>query len=139
MLTVSYEIKAPVNKIWSALTNKDEMKIWYFDIPDFVLEENAVFNFYEPGENKKFLHRCTIQSIQPKKKFQHTWTYPAYSDGVSVVTWNLEETDMGTLVKLTHEGLENFEHAGSDFALTNFEAGWNEIIDKMLRKYVVKV
>lgn len=36
MLTVSYEIKAPVNKIWSALTNKDEMKIWYFDIPDFV-------------------------------------------------------------------------------------------------------
>ena len=139
MLTVSCEIKAPVNKIWSALTNKDEMKIWYFDIPEFVLEENAVFNFYESGENKKFLHRCTIQSIQPEKKFQHTWTYPAYSEGVSVVTWNLEVTDMGTLVKLTHEGLENFEHAGSDFALANFVVGWNEIINKMLRNYVEKV
>ena len=47
--------QAPLEKVWNALTDKDQMKQWYFDIPDFRLEEGAVFNFYEPGGNNLFI------------------------------------------------------------------------------------
>ncbi|WP_313029045.1 SRPBCC domain-containing protein [Soonwooa sp.] len=40
-------INAPIDKVWKALTNKDDMKHWYFDIPDFNLEKAAVFNFFK--------------------------------------------------------------------------------------------
>ncbi len=29
--------QAPLEKVWHALTDKDQMKQWYFDIPDFRL------------------------------------------------------------------------------------------------------
>ena len=32
---VSVMVNAPVEKVWNALTEKEEMKKWYFDISDF--------------------------------------------------------------------------------------------------------
>jgi uncharacterized protein YndB with AHSA1/START domain len=31
---ISVKVNAPVDKVWNALTNKEQMKNWYFDIPD---------------------------------------------------------------------------------------------------------
>ncbi len=28
-------LNAPVERVWRAITDKDEMKNWYFDIPEF--------------------------------------------------------------------------------------------------------
>lgn len=34
-IEIHCEIKSSTEKVWSALTNKVEMKKWYFDIQDF--------------------------------------------------------------------------------------------------------
>lgn len=36
---------APVSKVWTALTDKDEMKKWYFDLAEFKAEKGFVFTF----------------------------------------------------------------------------------------------
>ena len=94
MITSKIKIKESVSKVWQALTDKNQMKEWYFDIPDFELKTGAVFNFYEPGEAKQFHHRCRILEIVPEKKFSHTWTHPGLSKGESVGAVILPADDM---------------------------------------------
>lgn len=135
MIKSSITIKAPAAKIWQALTDKAEMKEWYFDIPDFELKEGAVFNFYEPGDARQFHHQCTIKEIIPNKKFSHTWTHPDKTSGISVVSWFLNEKDGATEVVLEHEGTENFYDAGPDFAPENYQMGWDGFM-AVLKNYI---
>lgn len=126
---------APVDKVWKALTDKEQMKQWYFDISDFELKEGNTFNFYE-SDKKEYHHRAVIKKIIPYKKIQHTWTHPSHSKGESMLTWELFPEGNTTRVKLTHEGLENFIDGGEAFAAENYVAGWKDIMDKSLRNFL---
>ena len=138
MIQSKVQIKEPASKVWEALTQKEKMGEWYFDIPDFELKEGAVFNFYEPGDARKFHHRCQIREIVPGKKFSHTWTHPEISKGESIVTWILDEKDGLTNVSLQHEGTESFADGGADFAPENYQAGWDGFM-AILKNYVYGV
>lgn len=137
-ITVQYKIQALPEKIWKALTDKVEMKSWYFDIQDFEPEVGKQFNFYEPGGENKFHHQCEIIEIIPLQKLKHTWAYPEFSDQKTIVTWELLAEDDGTIVKLTHEGIENFSDLGDSFSRESFTEGWNAIIGQNLKEYSEK-
>jgi len=114
-ITVQYKINAPAEKVWKALTDKNEMKSWYFDIQDFALEIGKEFNFFEPGGENKYHHQGEILEIIPNQKLKHTWSYPDFSALKTIVTWELLPEDGQTLVKLTHENIENFKDLGDGF------------------------
>lgn len=135
MITSKITIKATADKIWEALTNKEQMKEWYFDIPDFELMIGTTFNFFEPGGKNEFHHQCTIKEIEPNKKFSHTWTHPELSKGESVVTWFLNEENGITKVVLEHEGVENFADAGPMFVPENYQMGWDGFLG-VLKNYM---
>ena len=122
----------PVNreKIWEDLTNPEQMKQWYFDIPDFKPEKGFQFSFTGGPPEKEYIHRCVIQEVIPGKLLTHTWRYEGYP-GESVVSWQLEDSGDGTLLKLTHSGLETFPADNPDFARKNFEAGWDSILSTL--------
>ncbi len=135
---VKERVNAPVEEVWNALTDKAKMKEWYFDIPDFELGVHKEFNFYEPGEAKKYHHHGEVLEIQPNAKLKHSWSYPEFSKEKTIVKWELEQDGEGTHVTLTHKGLENFEHLGKDFSHNSFEEGWKELVGKNLKNYVEK-
>ncbi|WP_297984329.1 SRPBCC domain-containing protein [uncultured Chryseobacterium sp.] len=137
-VVVKQRVNAPVEKVWNALTDKSEMKNWYFDIPDFELGVHNEFNFYEPGGENKFHHHGEILEIEPNAKLKHTWSYPEFSKEKTLVKWELERDGDATNVTLTHKGLENFDHLGKDFGHESFEAGWKELVGKSLKDYVEK-
>ena len=131
MVTTSKFIKVPATKIWQAITDKNQMKEWYFEIPDFELKIGAVFNFFEPGGRNEYHHRCIVKEIVPEKKFSHTWTHPNHSKGESMLSWLLNEKDNGTEVTLMHDGLENFADAGPAFAPENYQMGWEGLLNAL--------
>ena len=137
-IIVKQKVSAPVDEVWNAITDKVQMKEWYFDIPDFELQPHSEFNFFEPGEEKKYHHRGEILEIIPKQKLKHSWSYPEFSKERTIVKWELEPVEEGTEVTLTHKGLENFEHLGNDFQRESFEKGWNEIVGKSLKAHFEK-
>ncbi|MCS4300824.1 SRPBCC domain-containing protein [Chryseobacterium sp. BIGb0232] len=137
-ITVQYKINVPIEKVWTALTDKNEMKSWYFDIQDFEPELGNVFNFYEPGGENKYHHQGEILEIISHKKLKHTWAYPDFSDQKTTVIWELQSEDNGTLVTLTHEGIENFKDLGEGFSRKNFTGGWNAILGQSLKEYLEK-
>ena len=130
-------LNASVEKVWKALTDKDQMKEWYFNLAEFRAEPGFQFQFEGGTEDRSYLHLCTITEVIPNKKLQYTWRYDGY-EGNSVVTFELFAEGDKTRLKLTHAGLETFPANNPDFAKKNFETGWTEIIGTSLKRFVEK-
>lgn len=127
---------APVAKVWSAITDKDEMKKWYFDLAEFKAEVGFKFQFTGgPSPEKQYLHLCEITEVIYEKKLTYSWRYDGYP-GNSSVTFELFGQGNQTLLKLTHIGLNTFPKENADFAVKNFEEGWNEIINTSLKNHL---
>jgi uncharacterized protein YndB with AHSA1/START domain len=137
-ITFERVFNAPISKVWSAITNKDEMKNWYFDLEEFRPEVGFTFEFTGgPKDGEQYLHHCEITEVIPQKKLTHSWTYVGYA-GKSFVTWELTQQGDKTLLKLTHAGLETFPKENNDFAAGNFVEGWTHIIHTGLKNYLEK-
>ena len=128
---------ASVEKVWKAITDKNQMKEWYFDIAVFKPEVGFEFQFTGGTEEHSYLHLCRITEVIPYKKLAHTWRYDGY-EGNTLVTFELFDEGEKTRLKLTHEGLETFPADNPDFAKANFEGGWNYIIGTSLKSFVEK-
>jgi uncharacterized protein YndB with AHSA1/START domain len=129
-------LNAPVERVWKAISNKEEMKKWYFDIKDFKAEKGTKFQFEGGTKEKSFIHLCEVKEVVPLKKLKYSWAYKGYP-GESFVTFELFPEGNKTKLKLTHEGLESFGNQ-PDFASANFEKGWTQLIGKNLPEYLAK-
>ena len=129
--------KAPASKVWEAITNKDEMKKWYFDFKEFRPEVGFQFDFYGGPDDRQYHHLCKITTAVPKKKLAYSWRYEGY-EGNSLVTFELFDEGKATRLKLSHDGLETFPASNPDLAKENFEQGWTEIIGTSLKEYLEK-
>ena len=136
--TIERTFNATAATVWKAITNKDDMKQWYFDLPEFKPEVGFEFSFEAGKDGKKYMHLCKITDVIPGKKLTHSWRYEGY-EGNSFVTFELFEEGDKTRLKLTHEGLETLPASNPDFAKTNFAAGWTQIIGTSLGAYLEKV
>ncbi len=138
IVTVERVLNAPIAKVWKAITDKDEMKHWYFQLDEFKAEKGFTFQF-TAGESKEneFLHECVVTEVVPGKKITYSWRYPGYA-GISYVTWDLTAQGNKTLLKLTHTGLDSFPKENPNFAIQNFEAGWTHIVNTSLPGYLEK-
>jgi uncharacterized protein YndB with AHSA1/START domain len=128
----------PAKRVWKAITDKNEMKSWYFDLEDFQAEVGFRFQFTgESNDGTQYLHLCEIIEVVPDKKLTYSWRYDGFP-GVSFVTFELFEQGSKTRLRLTHSGIGSFPSDNGDFALHNFEKGWNEIINKSLQSHLEK-
>jgi uncharacterized protein YndB with AHSA1/START domain len=135
-IVIERTFNTPVDKVWSAISNKEEMKTWYFDLAAFRPEVGFEFQFEGGPDDKKYLHLCKVTEAIPNKKLTYSWRYDGY-DGNSFVTFELFPEGERTRLRLTHSGLETFP-ANPDFAKENFVGGWDHIIGKSLPDYLEK-
>ena len=134
--TIERTFNAPIEKVWQAITDKDQMKKWYFDLAEFKPVVGFEFQFIGKGlKGEEYLHLCKVTDVVPGKKIAYSWTYEKY-EGYSVVSFELFPEGDKTRLKLTHEGLETFPANNPDFAKENFVAGWTELIGTLLKNFV---
>jgi uncharacterized protein YndB with AHSA1/START domain len=128
---------APSAQIWEALTDKNKMKEWYFDVPDFKPEVGQEFSFKGGEDGKEYMHLCKVVEVIPGRKISYTWRYEGYS-GNSKVSFELIPEGEKTRVRLIHEGLDTFPSSNPDFKATNFVGGWTHFMEKGLPEYLEK-
>jgi uncharacterized protein YndB with AHSA1/START domain len=133
-VVVERTLKAPVAKVWKALTDVDQMREWYFDLKEFKPEVGFEFEFVVEHEGNSYHHLCCIAEVIPRKKIAYTWRYKG-EPGDSLVTFELFGEGNKTRVKVTHTGIETFPK-GPAYARKNFEAGWTSIIGTELKQFV---
>jgi uncharacterized protein YndB with AHSA1/START domain len=132
-LIVERTFDAPVALVWKALTDKEDIKHWYFDLHDFAAAVGFEFRFDVDHEGFKYSHRCKVTEAVPNKRLAYTWRYEGHA-GDSLVTFELFAEGSKTKVRLSHDGLETFP-ALPAFARANFMEGWTQIVGA-LKKFV---
>ena len=129
---------APIEKVWNAITDRDEMKKWYFEFSEFKPQVGFEFQFVGKGkQGEDFLHLCKIREVIPNKKLSYSWRYDGY-EGNSFVTFELFPEGEKTRLKLTHRALETFPASNPAFAKENFANGWNSLVGSMLKDFLEK-
>src|SRR6266487_4196956 len=133
-VVVERPFKAPVTRVWKALTDANEMRQWYFDLKEFKPEVGFEFEFVVEHEGMTYHHLCKVTKVIPQKALAYTWRYQGHK-GDSLVTFELFADGDKTRLKLTHEDLETFPKTPS-FARKNFMEGWTQIIGSSLKEFL---
>lgn len=134
-LIVERTFNAPVQKVWEAITEPENMRQWYFDIKSFKPEVGFSFQFAADMDGTPFIHECEVTEAIPYKKISYSWSYKGFA-GTSWVSFELFDEDGQTRLVLTHTGLHNFPADSPYFERRHFVQGWNYFLDDRLKAFV---
>ncbi|CAN5674123.1 SRPBCC domain-containing protein [soil metagenome] len=131
-VTIVRRIRATPAKVWAAITQPDQMMLWWG--PDAGPTLDVVADV-RPGGRFSVVFRLLngeehnptgiYQEVVPERKLSFTWDLPGASEPKSLVTFLLEPFDGGTVMTLTHEHLPNETERESH------EQGWRGLLDKL--------
>lgn len=128
--------KKPVNLVWKAITDLDQMLLWYFDtIPDFKAEVGFTTQFNVKAPSRDFMHLWEVTEVIPNRKIVTNWKYEGFN-GNSFVTFELFEQNSQTLLRLTNIVIEDFDDAIPEFRRESCLAGWNYFIKDRLVSFI---
>jgi len=126
------ELRAPVARVWRALTDHVEFGIWFrvrLDGP-FAVGQQARGTVTYPGY-EHVTWQATVQQIEPERLFSFTWHPYAvdpkadYSlERPTLVEFRLEPTPGGTLLTLTESGFDHVPAHRRAEALRMNDRGW---------------
>jgi uncharacterized protein YndB with AHSA1/START domain len=136
-LVIERTFDAPVESVWQAIIDNEQMKQWYFQIEDFKPEVGFEFQFDAGSPDKMYRHICKVTEVIVGKKLTYSWHYDGV-EGMSYVTFELFDENGKTRVKLTHKGLETFPIDDPAFAKESFAEGWTQILGKSLKEFLDK-
>jgi uncharacterized protein YndB with AHSA1/START domain len=126
------EIKAPVARVWRALTDYREFGEWFrvaLDGP-FVAGESSTGHMTWPGyEHLKW--EAVVQKIEPERLFSFTWHPYAIDPKVdysgetpTLVEFTLEQSAAGTLLRVVESGFDKVPAHRRAEAFMRNEGGW---------------
>lgn len=134
-IVVEQTYDAPVVVVWKAITEKDQMRQWYFEpMAEFEPVVGFETRFNVHCEDKDYLHVWKVNSVVPPKLIAYTWRYEGYP-GDSTVTWELSKVGDGTHLKLTHAGHETLQ-GDPIFSRENCLAGWKYFVQESLKSFL---
>ena len=137
------ELKAPVSRVWRALTDYREFGEWFrvkIEAP-FVPGQPAQGQILHPGY-EHVTWRAIIQAMEPEHLFSFTWhpysVDPAtdYSQETpTLVEFRLEPITTGTLLLLTESGFDKIPSHRRTEAFRMNDGGWTQQM-KNIEAYV---
>jgi len=143
------ELKAPISRVWRALTDYREFGEWFrvkLDGP-FIQGQISRGHITHPGyEHVKW--EAVIQKMEPERLFSFTWPHPKsfektdhpqdYSqEPTTLVKFELEKTLAGTLLIVTEFGFDKLPDDRRLEAFRRNDGGWTQQM-KNIENHVAK-
>jgi len=139
------DLKAPVSRVWRAITDYREFGDWFrvkLDGP-FVAGQPAQGQITYPGY-EHVTWRAVVQKMEPETLFSFTWHPYGIDPKVdysvetpTLVEFRLEPLPDGTRLTLTESGFDNVPAGRRDEAFRMNEGGWTEQM-KNIEKHVTQ-
>jgi uncharacterized protein YndB with AHSA1/START domain len=144
------ELKAPVSRVWRALTDYREFGEWFrvkLNGP-FVVGQVSTGHITHPGyERVKWEAR--VQKMEPERLFSFTWPQPKslapteytgdYSkEPTTLVEFRLEKTKTGTLLTVSESGFAKLPADRREENYRKNEGGWAEQMKNIERHVAEK-
>ena len=127
------ELKAPIQRVWQALTDHREFGQWFrvrLDGP-FALGGESTGQMTYPGYEHAKWH-ATVTRMEEPHLFAFTWPHPEDMAGdpagapTTLVEFRLEETSEGTRLTVVESGFEALPEDRRATAMRSNEGGWTE-------------
>jgi uncharacterized protein YndB with AHSA1/START domain len=128
------ELKAPVSRVWRALTDYREFGEWFevrLDgpfVPGQVSRGNVTYPGYE-----HITWEATVQKIEPERFFSFTWHPYAIDPAIdyskeptTLIEFRLEPKNNGTVLFLTESGFDAIPKERQFEAFRKNDEGWTE-------------
>ncbi len=135
----SIDLKAPIARVWRALTDHDEFGEWFrvkLEGPFVVGEISRGRITYPDYEHLEW--RAEIQAMESERLFSFTWHPGAgyaefnYAEEPStLVEFTLTPTDGGTLLVIVESGFSKLPKTQHAESLRMNDQGWTEQIDNI--------
>ncbi|MGC1619747.1 MAG: SRPBCC family protein [Candidatus Acidiferrum sp.] len=143
------ELKAPLSRVWRALTDYREFGEWFrvkLDGPFVAGQVSRGYMTYPGYEHVKW--EAVVQKMEHEHLFSFTWPHPKSFDKsdspadysgepTTLVEFRLEKIATGTLLILTESGFENLPGDRRLEAFRRNDGGWTEQM-KNIEKYVTQ-
>ncbi|WP_299223865.1 SRPBCC domain-containing protein [uncultured Aquimarina sp.] len=135
-ITVDETFTATVDKVWKAITDVKDMRLWFFDnIESFMPEVGFETQFLVQVEDRRYTHCWKVIQVIPNKKITYTWSYEEYPGDASV-TFELSEKQDQVTLKLSLNVTEDFPSNIPEFTRESCQQGWNYFIGERLKEYL---
>lgn len=128
------ELKAPLSRVWRALTDYREFGLWFrvkLDGPFVPGQVSRGWIAYPGYEHLKW--EAVVQKMEPERLFSFTWHPYAVDPQVdysneppTLVEFRLEETPGGTLLTVTESGFDKIPAGRRPQAFRMNDGGWTE-------------
>jgi uncharacterized protein YndB with AHSA1/START domain len=135
------ELKAPVSRVWRALTDHREFGQWFrveLEGP-FVPGQIARGRITHPGY-EHVIWQATVQKMEHERLFSFTWRPYAIDPDVdysheepTLVEFKLEATPGGTLLSIVESGFDKVPAGRRAEAFRMNERGWAAQIENITR------
>jgi uncharacterized protein YndB with AHSA1/START domain len=139
------ELKAPVSRVWRALTDYREFGLWFrvkLDGPFVPGQVSTGWITYPGYEHMKW--EAVVQKMEPERLFSFTWHPYAVDPKVdyskeppTLVEFRLEAAKGGTLLTVTESGFDKVPVSRRLEALRMNDRGWTEQL-KSIESHVAK-
>ena len=127
------ELKAPVSRVWRALTDYQEFGKWFRVrlegpfVPGQITRGQITYPGYEHVR-----WEAIVQKMEPERLFAFTWHPYAVdpkedyrNEPATLVEFTLEKTANGTLLRIVESGFDKLPSKRREDALRMNERGWS--------------
>jgi uncharacterized protein YndB with AHSA1/START domain len=137
------DLKAPVARVWRALTDHEEFGAWFrvrLDGP-FMAGQVSRGNITYPGK-EHLRWEVVVQAMEPERRFSFTWHPYAVDPKVdysqepsTLVEFTLEPIPTGTRLRIVESGFDKLPAHRRDEAVRMNDRGWG-IQTEMIARHV---
>jgi uncharacterized protein YndB with AHSA1/START domain len=130
-------VRAPLERVWSAITNVDELGAWFGATLTGTIEPGALISgpVTHPGM-EHLTWQAVIESVEPPRLLTWRW-HPAgidpdidYSmEPTTLVSFRLEAVAEGTMVRLVESGFDEIPLERRAQAFAGNEEGWSIVLE----------
>jgi uncharacterized protein YndB with AHSA1/START domain len=149
-------LRAPLSRVWQALTNAKEFGIWFgvvFDGPfvagspvwgtvTMTKMDDEIAKHQKPYEGMRF--QVFVERIEPESAFSFRWNpsgadekFDASKDPMTLVLFTLQQKPEGVLLTVVESGFDKLPAERRAAAFTANEGGWTMQMT-LIRKYLEK-
>lgn len=131
-ITKSIFLAAPRETVWSFLTEKEKLALW-FHRADADLVEGQDYGLMQKSDDGSENKVCwgTVISMQKPARLVYTFTIKPLGGAMTTVEWTLKEVSGGTKLSLVHKGIGEAAGEAALGLLMALDEGWDKHLAKL--------
>ena len=123
----SVTLRAPVEKVWEALTNPEIVKKYFFGTTvESDWQVGSPITYTGEWEGKPYTEKGIILAVEPNKQLKSTYytasNGPDIPENYNVITYDLRTEGASTTLQITQTNIKSEESA------KHSEANWNTVL-----------